>query len=202
MTIANRQIKLNTEPLLLDVRDVKLHITPAEFDRLSRLNRNLRLELTKDGELIVMPPTGGETGRRNSNILTEVVLWNRQTQLGEVFDSSTGYDFTSLGGGIMSPDVSWIAKSRLAGVDLSRFIPVVPDLAIELRSSTDSLPELRLKMKEYRYLGVRLGWLINPQQQQVEIYRQGMEVEISDGTIDLSGEDILLGFVLSLATIW
>jgi Uma2 family endonuclease len=202
MTIANRQIKLNTEPLLLDVRDVKLHITPAEFDRLSRLNRNLRLELTKDGELIVMPPTGGETGRRNSNILTEVVLWNRQTQLGEVFDSSTGYDFTSLGGGIMSPDVSWIAKSRLAGVDLSRFIPVVPDFAIELRSQTDSLQELRLKMKEYRYLGVRLGWLINPQQQQVEIYRQGIEVEISDGTIGLSGEDILPGFVLSLATIW
>lgn len=193
---------LETKSVLLNVADLKLRVTPEEFERLCQLNRDLRLELTKDGELIVMPPTGGETGKRNSKLNARFVVWNEQTGLGEVFDSSTGYDFTAFGGKNPSPDVSWIDKSRLEGVDISGFIPVVPDFVLELRSKSDILKDLQAKMEEYRRVGVRLGWLINPQQQQVEIYRQGQEVEVLESQTTLSGEDVLPGFVLDLGSIW
>lgn len=192
----------DAQPLLLDVRNTTLHVSPEDFDRLCLINPDLRLELTKDGELVVMPPTGGETGKRNSKLNLRVGVWNEQTELGEVFDSSTGYDFTAIGGGKPSPDVSWIEKSRLEGVDITGLITVVPDFVIELRSKSDSLRDVRAKMEEYRRLGVRLGWLINPQQQQVEIYRSGGEVEVLPSPTSLSGEDVLPGFVLSLEKIW
>jgi Uma2 family endonuclease len=206
------------EPVLLNVADLKLRVTPEEFARLCQLNRDLRLELTKDGELIVMPPTGGETGKRNINIAADVVIWNRQTGLGEAFDSSTGYDFSAFGGKNPSPDVSWIEKSRLEGIDISGFIPVVPDFVIELRSKSDPLKDVRAKMEEYRRVGVRLGWLINPQQQplgathaeeasarlhpQVEIYRLEQDVEVLEAPVSLSGEDVLPGFTLDLRSIF
>jgi Uma2 family endonuclease len=193
---------LEAKPVFLNVADLKLRITPEEFERLCQLNRDLRLELTKDGELIVMPPTGGETGKRNINIATDVVIWNRQTGLGEAFDSSTGYDFTAFGGRNPSPDVSWIDKSRLEGIDISGFIPVVPDFVIELRSKSDLLKDVRVKMEEYRRVGVRLGWLINPQQRQVEIYRLGREVEVLQSPTSLSGEDVLPRFTLDLSSIF
>ncbi|PSB43616.1 Uma2 family endonuclease [Chamaesiphon polymorphus] len=193
---------LESQPVLLNIADLKLRVTPEEFARLCQLNRDLRLELTKDGELIVMPPTGGETGKRNSKLTARFVVWSEQTGLGEVFDSSTGYDFTAFGGKNPSPDVSWIEKSRLEGVDISGFIPVVPDFVIELRSKTDPLNDMRVKMMEYRRVGVRLGWLINPQQQEVEIYRLGQNiVEILKNPVTLSGEDVLPGFVLDLRSI-
>jgi Uma2 family endonuclease len=201
---------LEAKPVFLNVADLKLRITLEEFERLCQLNRDLRLELTKDGELIVMPPTGGETGKRNINIATDVVIWNRQTGLGEAFDSSTGYDFTAVGGRNPSPDVSWILfqrgsandKSRLEGIDISGFIPVVPDFVIELRSKSDLLKDVRAKMEEYRRVGVRLGWLINPQQRQVEIYRLGREVEVLQSPTSLSGEDVLPRFTLDLNSIF
>jgi Uma2 family endonuclease len=189
-------------PVLLNVADMKLRVTPEEFERLCQLNRDLRLELTKDGELIVMPPTGGETGKRNINIAADVVIWNRQTGLGEAFDSSTGYNFTAFGGKNPSPDVSWIDKSRLEGIDISGFIPVVPDFVIELRSKSDLLKDVRAKMEEYRRVGVRLGWLIDPQKQQVEIYRPGRDVEVLQSPTVLSGEDVLPGFTLDLRAIF
>lgn len=189
-------------PVLLNVADLKLRVTPEEFERLCELNRDLRLELTKDGELIVMPPTGGETGKRNINIAADVVIWNRQTGLGEAFDSSTGYNFTAFGGRNPSPDVSWIDKSRLEGIDISGFIPVVPDFVIELRSKSDLLKDVRAKMEEYRRVGVRLGWLIDPQKQQVEIYRLGRDVEVLQSPTVLSGEDVLPGFTLDLRSIF
>jgi Uma2 family endonuclease len=189
-------------PVMLNVAGVRLKVTPLEFERLCQLNRDLRLELTPDGELIIMPPTGGETGRRNFNLVVDIGIWNRQTQLGEAFDSSTGYDFRSLGGGTPSPDVSWISKSRLEGVDISGFIPVVPDFVIELRSKSDALKDVREKMEEYRRLGVRLGWLINPQQRQVEIYRPEKDMEILEEPSTLNGEDVLPGFVLDLSSIF
>jgi Uma2 family endonuclease len=193
---------LEVKPVLLNVADLKLRVTPEEFARLCQLNRDLRLELTKDGELIVMPPTGGETGKRNSKLNARFVVWNEQTGLGEVFDSSTGYDFTAFGGKNPSPDVSWIDKSRLEGIDISGFIPVVPDFVIELRSKSDLLKDVRAKMEEYQRVGVRLGWLINPQQQQVEIYRLGRDVDVLQSPVSLSGEDVLPGFTLDLSSIF
>ena len=203
MTVATAAVEsIALQPLLLDVSDVKLMVTPEHFDRLCIQNPDLRLELTKDGELIVMPPTGGESGKRNGNLFGEVWYWNRQSNLGEAFDSSTGYDFVAIGGGKMSPDVSWIEKSRLVGVEIVGFIPIVPDFVIELRSATDNLKPLQEKMQEYRRLGVRLGLLINPKNQQVEMYRLGQDPVVLDGPSAIDCGEVMPGFVLSMSRIW
>jgi Uma2 family endonuclease len=190
------------QPLLMDISDAKLHVTPEHFDLLCLNNPDLRLELTKDGELIVMAPTGGESGKKNLDLTTQVGVWNKKHRLGEAFDSSTGYDFTALGGGKMSPDVSWIEKSRLVGMDITRFIPVVPDFVIELRSSTDHLSTLQTKMQEYQRLGVKLGLLINPQDRQVEIYWRDQATERLESPLIINCSEVMIGFTLDLSEIW
>ncbi len=192
----------SVDSLLLNVRHAKLTVTPENFDQLCLNNPDLRLELTKDGELIVMPPTGGESGKRNFNLATEVGIWNRQTNLGEAFDSSTGYDFIAIGGGKMSPDVSWIEQSRLVGVEIAGFITIVPDFVIELRSATDNLKPLQEKMAEYRRLGVGLGLLINPKNRQVEVYRPGQDTVVLDAPSTIDCGAVMPGFVLSMSRIW
>ncbi len=201
MTIATTPT-VNPQPLLLDVSNTTLTVTSEQFDRLCIDNPDLRLELTPNSELIVMAPTGGESGKRNSKLNLRIGVWNEQTELGEVFDSSTGYDFTAFGGGKPSPDVSWIEKSRLEGVNIVGLIPVVPDFVIELRSVTDSLSETQTKMREYQRLGVRLGLLVNPQGKKVEIYRAGRELEILESPTEIDCSEVMLGFVLSMDKIW
>ena len=193
---------VNTQPLLLDVSNTTLTVTPEQFDRLCIDNPDLRLELTPNLELIIMAPTGGESGKRNSKLNLRIGVWNEQTELGEVFDSSTGYDFTAFGGGKPSPDVSWIEKSRLEGVNIVGLIPVVPDFIIELRSATDSLSETQTKMREYQRLGVRLGLLVNPQGKKVEIYRPGRELEILENPNSIDCSEVMPGFVLSMDRIF
>ncbi len=195
MTIAT---STDTQPLLLDVSNTTLHVTPEQFDILCLDNRDLRLELSHTGELIVMTPAFPISGEKNADLVIQVGIWNKQTKLGRVFDSSTGYDFTAMGGGKPSPDVSWIEKSRLEGISLEKFLAVVPDFIIELRSTTDRLSDVRKKMLEYQRLGVRLGLLINPQDQQVEIYLQAQEPEILESPTLVSCEDVLPGLVLSM----
>jgi Uma2 family endonuclease len=195
-------VAIETQPLLLNIIDTTLHITPEQFDQLCANNPDLRLELSKNRELIAMTPAFGESGKQNINLGSQVYVWNEKTELGEVFDSSTGYDFTQQGGGKLSPDVSWIEKSRLAGVSLKQFIPVVPDFVIELHSTTDRLSVLQAKMLEYPRLGVKLGLLVNPQDQQVEAYRRGQEMEVLESPMLVSCEDMMPGFVLSLEKIW
>jgi Uma2 family endonuclease len=203
MTIATgSNPPVDTQPLLLDVSHTTLTVTPEQFDRLCIDNPDLRLELTPDRKLLVMAPTGGESGQRNADLVTDVNIWNRQTDLGRVFDSSTGYDFTALDGGKRSPDVSWIEKSRLEGLDIKGFITVVPDFIIELRSATDSLTETQTKMREYQQLGVRLGLLINPQNRSVEIYQPGQEPQLLESPESIDCSDVMPGFVLSLIRIW
>ena len=192
---------IDTQPLLVNIRSADLHVTPDQFDRLCADNRDLRLELTKEGKLIVMAPTFGESGKRNGDLFGRVWAWNEQTQLGTAFDSSTGYDFTTINGGKMSPDVSWIENSRLEGVSLRQFIPVVPDFLIELRSTTDRLSDLQAKMLEYQRLGVKLGLLINPQDKQVEIYRVGSEAEVIQSPDAIDCQDVMPGFDLDLMRI-
>ncbi len=192
----------SADRLLLNVSHAQLTVTPEHFDQLCIDNPDLRLELTKDGELIVMAPAGGETGERNLDLAGQVWYWNRQNNLGQGFDSSTGYDFIALGGGKRSPDVSWIEKSRLEGVEIVGFIPISPDFVIELRSATDNLKPLQEKMQEYRRLGVKLGLLINPQDRQVEIYRLGQEVEILQSPDAIACGEVMPGFVLSMSRIW
>jgi Uma2 family endonuclease len=200
----------SVDTLLLDVTNARLKVTPEHFDQLCIDNPDLRLELTKDGELIVMAPAGGESSEKNGDLFGEVWYWNRQTDLGRVFDSSGGYDFTSLGGGKLSPDVSWIEKSRLEGVKIVGFITVVPDFVIELRSATDNLKPLQEKMKEYQRLGVNLGLLVDPKNKQVEIYRPGQEAEVlksltsiaSIAPLEIDCNEVMPGFILSMSRIW
>ena len=201
MTIVTAPVE--TQPLLLDVSNTTLHVTPEQFDKLCIDNPDLRLELTATGELVVMPPAFPISGRQNLDLGSQVYVWNERTELGEVFDSSTGYDFIAIGGGRLSPDVSWIEKSRLEGVPLDKFLEVVPDFIIELRSTTDRLNTLQAKMQEYQRLGVRWGLLVNPQDKQVEIYRAGqLEMELLEYPMSVSCEEVLPGFVLSLKKIW
>jgi Uma2 family endonuclease len=192
----------SADPLFLNVSHAQLTVTPEHFDQLCIDNPDLRLELTQDGELIVMAPAGGESSEKNFDLVMEVGIWNRQSGLGRAFDSSCGYDFTALGGGKRSPDVSWIEKSRLEGIKIIGFIPIAPDFVIELRSATDNLKPLQEKMQEYRRLGVKLGLLINPQDRQVEIYRLGQAVEILQSPAAIACDDVMPGFVLSLSRIW
>jgi Uma2 family endonuclease len=193
------------EPLLLNVSNTVLFVTPEQFDELCIHNPDLRLELTQNGELIIMPPAFGGTGYRNVRLATQVDLWNERMGLGKVFDSSTGYNFTAFGGGKPSPDVSWIEMSRLEGTEIeNQFIPIVPDFVIELRSASDNLKPLQNKMLEFQRLGVRLGLLIDPQKSQVEVYRLGQPTEILDCPHSVSCDDVLPGFILDLvrAGIW
>ena len=180
-----------------------IKLTSEQFYQLCKTNPELKLERNAQGELIVMPPTGGETGRSNVNLILQVARWNEEKQLGEVFDSSTGFTLPS--GAERSPDVSWIEKSRWDGLtkeQKERFIPLCPDFVIEIMSPSDNLKKLQNKMFEYLENGCRLGWLINRKKQQVEIYRQGKEVEVLRLPETLSGEDVLPEFVLNMQKIW
>ncbi len=191
----------DSEQFLLSVRSTDLHVTSEQFDRLCFDNPDLRLELTAKGELIIMAPTFGESGEKNVGLVYQIADWNYKTELGKTFDSSTGYDFTAIGGGKMSPDVSWIEKSRIDGVSLKQFIPVVPDFVVELRSITDRLSALQSKLLEYQRLGVKLGLLINPQDKQIEVYQLGKDLEVIQDPQSFSCELILPGFKLDLTKI-
>ena len=180
-----------------------IKLTREQFYQLCETNPDLKLERNAQGELIVMPPTGGETGRSNSSVNAQIWFWNEENQLGEVFDSSTGFTLPS--GAERSPDVSWVEKSRWDGLtkeQKERFIPLCPDFVIEIMSPYDNLKKLQNKMQEYIENGCRLGWLINRKKQEVEIYRQGKEVEVLKLPETLSGEDVLPGFVLNMQKIF
>ena len=179
-----------------------LKLTAEQFQEICDTNGDLRLELSAKGELIVMPPTGWGSSRSNLKIGTQVCIWNEQTELGEAFDSSGGFVLPN--GAQRSPDVAWVEKSRIEATnpDPNRFLPLAPDFVIELRSATDRLSKLQEKMQEYQANGVRLGWLIDPQNRQVEIYRPNGEPEILQSPTQLSGEDVLPGFTLDLTKIW
>lgn len=188
--------------LTLNLNSV-IKLTREQFYQLCEENPDLKLERNAQGELIIMPPTGGETGRSNSTINAQIWFWNDQNQLGEVFDSSTG--FTLLSGSDRSPDVSWVEKSRwdtLTKEQKEKFIPLCPDFVIEIMSPNDSLKKTQKKMQEYIENGCRLGWLINRKKQEVEIYRPGQDVEVLKFPQTISGENILPGFVLNLQKIW
>jgi len=188
--------------LTLNIPSV-LKLTNEQFEQLAAANRDLRLELTARGELIIMPPTGGETGDRNFELDGQLWYWNRQNRLGKAFDSSTGFRLPN--GTTRSPDVAWIAIERweaLTPVQRKKFLPLCPDFAVELVSETDDLEETRSKMQEYVDNGLRLGWLINPRTREVEIYRPNQEVEVLRSPVTLSGEEVLPGFVLDLRPIF
>lgn len=179
--------------------DSVIHLTDEQFYQLCQANRDVRFERSAKGHLIVMPPTGGETGRRNADLTTDLNLWNRQTNLGVVFDSSSGFKLPS--GANRSPDAAWVKLERWEALTLEqreKFLPLCPDFVIELRSVSDDLQPLQDKMQEYLDNGLRLGWLIDPQNRSVGIYRSSQDVDMLQSPKTLSGEVVLPGFVLDL----
>jgi len=179
-----------------------IDLTDEQFYQLCQANQDLRFERAATGELIIMPPTGGETGKSNAGITAQLWLWNQQTKLGEVFDSSTGFKLPN--GAHRSPDAAWIRKQRwnsLTPDQKERFIPLCPDFVVELLSPSDNLKTVQAKMQEYCENGAHLGWLIDRQSQQVKVYRPGEAVEILESPAILFGEAILPGFELDLRTI-
>jgi Uma2 family endonuclease len=189
-------------PLTLNLSSV-VQLTDDAFYNLCQSNPDLKFERNAKGELIVMPPTGGEGGKQEADLITDLNLWNRQTELGVVFSSSAGFKLPN--GADRSPDAAWVRRERwvaLTPEQRRKFPPLAPDFVIELRSATDELETLQAKMHEYMENRVRLGWLINPQQRQVEIYRQGQPKETLEYPTSLLGEDVLPGLVLNLSRIF
>ncbi|MFN5240551.1 MAG: Uma2 family endonuclease [Aphanizomenon sp.] len=188
MVISALKLNLNT-----------VNFTDEQFYQLCQKNSDLNFERTSTGELIIMPPVGGESGNREADLMIDLGVWNRQTGLGYTFSSSTIFKLPN--GGDRSPDAAWIKKERwetLTPEERRKFPPIAPDFVIELRSVTDDLKTLRQKMQEYMDAGVKLAWLINPQQQQIEIYSSGKDVELRNLPTELLGEEILTGFSLKL----
>lgn len=180
-----------------------LTITDEQFYQLCLQNPEIKFERTVDRELIIMSPTGGGNGKRNSEILIELGIWNRQQKLGVIFDFSTGFILPN--GSIRSPDIAWIPNYKWEQISLQeqeRFISLCPDFIVKLRSQSDRLKPLQEKMVEYIENGTRLGWLINRKDRTVEIYRAGTEKEILYNPANLLGEDVLSNFVLNLELIW
>ncbi len=183
--------------------ELKIELTDEQFWQLCQNNDDLRFEKTATGELIIMSPTGSITSDRNSDLNFQLRAWNRQNNLGKVFDSNGGFQLPN--GAKLAPDSSWLKMDRwdaLTPEEQNKFAPLCPDFVVELISPSDTLPKTREKMEEYMDNGAQLGWLINRKQRQVEIYGPNREVEILDNPQTVSGENILPGFVLDLATIW
>ena len=193
---------INLPPILeLDINNINL--TDEQFFMLCQNNPDLRFERTAHGELIIMPPTGGITGDRNSDLNYQLRGWSRKNKLGKTFDSSTGFKLPN--GANRSPDASWVKMERwnaLTEDEKEKYIPLCPDFVVELMSPSDTLEKTRAKMKEYMDNGASLGWLINRKQKQIEIYRPNQEAEILNFPQTLSGEDVLPGFILDLTEIW
>ena len=187
----------------LNLKPLANPITIEHFEQLCQLNPDLKLETNHRGELIVMSPTGYETGINNAGLIAQFWNWNSRYKLGVVCDSSTGFVLPN--GAIRSPDVSWIVKERVANLskeEKAKFLPLAPDFVLELMSSGDRLEIIRDKMQEYRDNGVRLGWLINPQQQQAEIYRPDETTTLLNRLLTLSDKTILPNLTLELEFIW
>ena len=193
-----------TEPWPLPLQfEPAIEMTDAQFARFCALNRDLRIERTSEGYVMIMMPTGGGTGKWNARLVIDLGNWALRDGSGDVFDSSTGFRLPN--GATRSPDVSWVRKERLAALtpeEQKSFLPLCPDFVIELRSSTDRLPYVQDKMEEYLATGARLGWLLDPLEKKLHVYAPGTDVQVLDEPDAVSGDPVLPGFTLDLRPFW
>ncbi|MEH1891953.1 MAG: Uma2 family endonuclease [Nostoc sp.] len=191
-----------SSPLVLQIPS-SMQMTDEQFFEFCQVNRDLRIERNKFGELLIMPPTGSETGNRQGNILGQLWVWSEQDGTGITF-SSTGFKLST--GAERSPDASWIQLERwnsLSPKQQERFAPICPDFVVELKSSSDNLQTLKEKMEEYmNEPGIQLGWLIDRKQRKVYIYRPGLPKEYLDNPASVSGESVSPGFILNMSKVW
>ncbi|HXF39532.1 MAG TPA: Uma2 family endonuclease [Blastocatellia bacterium] len=202
MSVVTTEIQPQKAFLTLRLSPV-LELTDEQFFELCQINSDLRMERTAEGEIIVMPLTGGETSNQNAGISAQLGNWTRQDGTGAAFDSSAGFKLPN--GADRSPDAAWISHERLAALtpeQKRKFIPLCPDFVVELLSPTDSLSTTQAKMIEYIENGARLGFLIQPESKRVFVYRPGLPVEELKDVAEVSGEPELAGFTLDLREIW
>ena len=201
-------------PLVLNLG--ALELTDEQLLAISTANGDLQIELTADGELVIMPPTGEPSGWKENELAFQVTLWTRQAGTGLVFGAAAGFRLPN--GAVRAPGVSWILRERWdawlstqthsneereegeEGKD--SFPNLCPDFVLELRSPSDTLASVQRKLEEYMVNGTRLGWLIDPLRRQAHIYRPGQDAEVLDEPESLAGDPVLPGFVLNLAEIW
>ena len=198
-----------THPVLGEGTEWSLHVdlssvllTDAQFYRVCSDNPELRMELTAEGQLILMSPTGAKTGDRNSELNYQLRGWAKREGSGITFDSSTLFSLPN--GAKRSPDAAWVRRARwdaLSEEEQEKFAPLCPDFVAELRSPSDTLATLKAKMDEYLENGARLGWLLDPLEKRVYVYGPDHEVESLDNPTSLDGADVLIGFVLDLREI-
>ncbi len=192
-----------SKPFTLHFGPVLRKLSDDDFFDFCQANRDWRIERTSDGDIIIMPPTGGETGERNFNLTGMFHAWVRTDGTGKGFDSSTGFILPN--GAERSPDLAWVRVSRwnaLTERQRERFAPLCPDFVVELWSPSDSLTTLQAKMEEYIQNGAELGWLIDPFEKKVHVYRPQAQVECLDNPATVSGEPLLKGFVLDVRELW
>ena len=200
MTTVTTQVE--NSPLVLHLHPI-INLTDDQFFEFCQINRGLHIERTATGELLIMPPTGSETGNRNFKLIQQLANWTDVDGTGIGFDSSTGFKLPN--SAERSPDVAWVKLERwnaLTPEQQKKFAPICPEFVVELRSVSDNLEPLKTKMQEYMDNGVLLGWLIDRKNCQVYIYRPGVAVECLDNPATVSGESVLPGFVLDLSKIW
>ncbi|AUB39131.1 Endonuclease, Uma2 family [Nostoc flagelliforme CCNUN1] len=192
-----------SSPLVLQIPS-SMQMTDEQFFEFCQVNRDLRIERNKFGELVIMPPTGSETGNREVNISGQLWVWSEQDGTGITFSSSTGFKLST--GAERSPDASWIKLERwnsLSPKQQEKFAPICPDFVVELKSPSDNLQTLKEKMEEYmNEPGIQLGWLIDRKQRKVYIYRPELPEECLDNPASLSGESVLPGFILNMSKVW
>ena len=197
--MANSALLLEQEPVIVHTRPV-LDMDDEQFFQFCQLNRDLQIERTAEGDIVIMPPEGG---RGSSKLMRLFGTWAERDGSGQVFGSSTGFKLPN--GATRSPDVAWVRNERLNALPdqaWQGFLPLSPDFVLELRSISDSMPVLIKKMEEYRDNGAQLGWLLDPASKTVHIYRPGARAERLENPSSISGEPILRGFVLKLRPIW
>ncbi len=195
-------VQQESPPVVLHL-PTTLDMTQDQFFEFCQANRDLRIERTAEGDLLIMPPVGGETSHRNAGLTAEFFTWARRDGSGLVFDSSGGFKLPN--GATRAPDVAWVERSRweaLSPEERSKFAPLCPDFVLELRSPSDDLGTLRRKMEEYSANGARLGWLIDPASRRVHVYQADGAVEILEDPASVSGEPTLPGFELDLEVVW
>jgi Uma2 family endonuclease len=196
------ETEVETRPMVVRMHPV-VNLTDDQFFEFCQINRDLRIERTATGELLIMPPTGSETGGSNFELAGQLGNWVKLDGTGTGFDSSTG--FTLPNSAIVSPDISWVKLERwntLSALQKTKFAPIAPDFVVELRSKSDTLKDLQDKMQQYIDNGVRLGWLIDRKQRRVYVYRPGVPVQQLDNPETVSADPELPGFVLKLGEIW
>lgn len=191
------------EPTLLNLSPVIRRMNDAEFLGFCRRNEGYRIEMSKEGVIEIIAPTGGGTGRRNSRLTRFLDEWGEDSDSGATFDSSTIFKLPN--GAKRSPDASWVRKEiweMLTEKEREGFPPLCPDFVIELRSPSDRLQALKDKMQEYLDNGAQLGWLIDPDERKVYVYRPNVPVECLENPETLSGDPLLPGFLLPVSRLW